>query len=143
MLVLQLQQPDLLGDGLLRIEIRAIQNGFDLLQRELQLPEQQNHLQPTKGFLVIQPIARLVEFGGLQQADGVIVAQGAGADAGMFADFMNCSHGFHFLPCDSIINHDAASESIGFLKKILISEFLKMELIQREDAVIMSLLCKS
>ena len=41
-LFLQFQQPDLLAERLGWIEVRSIQNGLDVLQRKLQLAEQQN-----------------------------------------------------------------------------------------------------
>ena len=95
----QLQQPDLVCQRGGLVKIRIIQHPLDVLQRKFQLPEQQNGLQPRQRCIVIQPIARLSEPGGRQQADGVVMVQRPDADPCQSADFVNGPHGSSSSVC--------------------------------------------
>ena len=57
MFLLQLQQPDLLIQRFLPVKGRTLDNPLNVLQRELQLPEQKDLLQGLQGRIVIQPVA--------------------------------------------------------------------------------------
>ena len=93
MLLLQLQQFNLLVQCLLPVKGRIVDDPPDVLQRELQFPEQENLLQGFQGRIVIQPLARIRIFRRRQQTNPVIVLQGAYTHACQPADLMNRHHG--------------------------------------------------
>ena len=93
-LPLKLQQVDLLLQSFLLVESGGVENLPDFLQRELQLPEEQNGLQTPQGCIVIQPIACLCHPGGFQQTDGIVVVERAHTHAGDAADFF---YSFHII----------------------------------------------
>lgn len=110
-LPLQGQQPDLLLQCQLPVKIRALQDPSDLLQRELQFPEQQNLLQMLQRPFVIQPIAGFGVCGGGQQSDPVVILQGTDADTGALTNLVNRHHKTTSI---ASINYNAASESSPF-----------------------------
>ena len=108
-LLLQREQRDLLLERLAPVEVGAVDNPPDLLQRKLQLAEQQDLLQPLQRRIVIQPVARLRAVRGAQQADPVVILQGAYTHPRQPTHLMDGPHRCRFLPRGaSIINYDAA-----------------------------------
>ena len=74
------------------VKVRTLQNRFDFLERKRQLSEDQNLLQAFQSFFVIQPVPRLRILRRMQQADLVIILQGANAGPRAFAYLIHCPH---------------------------------------------------
>ena len=105
MLFPQLQQGQLLPQRLRPVKIGAVKDLLYLAEREFQLSEQQDALQPGQGCIVIQPVSGRRDHGRPQQADRVVVVQRAHADTRNLADLTDC---FHIcLPLIPIIDYDA------------------------------------
>ena len=64
------------------IEAGPIDQLLDFVQAEIQFPEEQDLLKPEHGGFVVIAIAILAMRRRLEQADLVVVMQGAGADTG-------------------------------------------------------------
>ena len=91
------QQGDLRFQGLYGVKARGIQDAADVRQGEFQRPEQEDGVQALQRVLVIEPIARLRRGAGAQQADAVVVPQGAHTQVGDAAHFADGHHGSGLL----------------------------------------------
>ena len=82
----------------------------DLLQGHLQGPVKENLLEEVHLGLAVDAVAVGSHPGGLEQANLVVVAQGAGADAGESGQLFNSVFHRCFLPA-STVRADAAAKS--------------------------------
>ena len=98
MLSLQLQQFDLLLQRLFSVEGGIRQDPLNVFQRKFQFPEQQDLLQMFQRCIVIQAVARFGVPVWVQQADFIVILQGAYTHAGQAAYFTYGHHGFSLLP---------------------------------------------
>ena len=64
----------------------------DLIGGNAEIPEDQDHIQPLQSRFIIKSVAGIGQSGGFQQADGIVVVQRSGADAGFFADLFYREH---------------------------------------------------
>jgi hypothetical protein len=88
------QQPVLAAQVCARVRVRVVEQGGDLLEREAELPVEQDLLQPVEVGVVVAPVARVAAFARDEQADVVVVVQRAHRDTGEARDL---SHGVaHF-----------------------------------------------
>lgn len=77
-----------------RVRVRVVEQGGDLLERETELPVEQDLLQPVEVGVAVTPVARAAALAGHEQADVVVVVQGAHRHCGEAGDL---SHGVaHF-----------------------------------------------
>ncbi len=69
-----------------RVHVRVVEQGRDLVEREAQLPVEQDLLQPVEVGVVVTPVARVAALAGYEQADVVVVVQGAHRHSGEAGD---------------------------------------------------------
>ena len=74
------------------VKVRTLQDRLDFLERKRQLPEEQDLLQAFQSLFVIQPVSCLRILRRVQQADLVLILQGANADPCAFAYLIHCPH---------------------------------------------------
>ena len=77
MFFLHLQQLYLLIQRLIPVKTAAVYDFADILQRKLQLPEEQNLLQPLQLLFALKPVPCFRHFRRLQQTNLVIMVQSA------------------------------------------------------------------
>ena len=77
MFLFHLQELDLLAKRLAPVKIGTADDLFDIFQRKLQFPEEQDLLQFFQTFAVIQAIACCRNFRRMQKSYPVIILQGA------------------------------------------------------------------
>lgn len=69
-----------------RVRPRVVEQGRDLVEREAQLPVEQDLLQPVEVGVAVAPVPRVVALARNEQADLVVVVQGAHRDPGETGD---------------------------------------------------------
>lgn len=69
-----------------RVRLRVVEQGLDLVEREAQLPVEQDLLQPVEVGVAVAPVPRVVALARNEQADLVVVVQGAHRDSGETGD---------------------------------------------------------
>lgn len=69
-----------------RVRLQVVEQGRDLVEREAQLPVEQDLLQPVEVGVAVAPVPRVVAFARNEQADLVVVVQGAHRDPGETGD---------------------------------------------------------
>ena len=75
--------------------VRVIEQALHLGERESELTPDDDLLEALKVGVAIQPVARLAALARSQQADLVVVVQGADGDSGQLRDFTDGSHARH------------------------------------------------
>lgn len=77
-----------------RVRGRVVEQGGDLVEREAQLPVEQDLLQPVEVGVAVAPVARVAALARYEQADVVVVVQRAHRHSG---EAGHLSHGVaHF-----------------------------------------------
>ncbi|GAA2584741.1 hypothetical protein Stube_28330 [Streptomyces tubercidicus] len=71
---------------LLRVDIRIVHKGRDLIERKSELPVEQDLLQPVQVVVAVAPVTCVVTLAGLEQPDLVVVVQGAHRHTGESRD---------------------------------------------------------
>lgn len=69
-----------------RVGRRVVEQGRDLLQRKAELAVEQDLLQPVEVGVLVAPVTRVAAPAGDEQADVVVVVQGAHRDPGESGD---------------------------------------------------------
>lgn len=69
-----------------RVRLRVVEQGRDLVEREAQLPVEQDLLQPVEVGVAVAPVPRVVALARNEQADLVVVVQRAHRDPGETGD---------------------------------------------------------
>lgn len=65
-----------------RVRVRVVEQGRDLVEREAELPVEQDLLEPVEVRVAVAPVAGVAALARRQQADGVVVVQGPHRDPG-------------------------------------------------------------
>ena len=92
MLPAKLQKLNLLVERPFQVKVRAVENCSYVGERELQLPEEHDLLQPRQVFVAVEPVARLAAGAWPKQTSLVVVVQRPHAHVRELADFMHGSH---------------------------------------------------
>lgn len=69
-----------------RVRLRVVEQGGDLVEREAEFPVEQDLLQPVEVGVAVAPVPRVAALARREQADLVVVVQGAHRDPGETGD---------------------------------------------------------
>ena len=92
MVAFEFEQFDLLLKSPSTVESWALDNAPDVLKRKLQLPEEEDLLEPGQIVLIVEPLSRVTARGRTQQPDLVVILQRANAHARELAHLMYGPH---------------------------------------------------
>lgn len=76
-------------ESIFNIEIRLAHNELDFVQRDIQFTVEQDLLQLQQAVLVVVAVAVATDLGWWEQADLIVVAQGAGCNTGQSSYLVN------------------------------------------------------
>ncbi|GAA3095482.1 hypothetical protein GCM10017687_02420 [Streptomyces echinatus] len=82
-----------------RVRVRVVEQGRDLVEREAELPVEQDLLEPVEVGVAVAPVSGVRALAGREQGDLVVVVQGAHRDPGEPRDL---SHGVAHFSAPSV-----------------------------------------
>src|SRR5690606_38545808 len=106
------------------VEVRRVDDPADFAERKIEFAEEEDLLQAQQLRLAILPVTVLLDSRGPKQADGIVMMQGSGADAGELRELFDGVGHRHCVtdPMSTFIGHttinyDATSRSRGACRR--------------------------